>query len=342
MTQRQPHSHWKSVLTGITRSVHDLLSERVIISCARALALVSMCALVFSITALHAAPKAFAAQAKPPTDWSFYMTSASTSTAYNLGCNQGHFDAGYNPVVSSEVVLDFGGQLGDGSGSLMINGMQISNAQIQAVAEAFSRGYWICTGNDSTSTLYLGIGTNNSYYDVSYAGGQTWANNVAGVQAYNKSMGYTAQVAMFGANDIETWCDKYGNNCVSPTPVKDWVSGFSSVPGGYKYFDYGSADGCPTNSSNNGWCNPGWSQYDFWYLSWGAPAALAVPEIYYSGNAQQWAMISLYGWQYQRSLIYFPGPMDEYDLNNTTLTSSQAWNDLWTDLNNNSGTAEDM
>jgi hypothetical protein len=58
--------------------------------------------------------------------------------------------------------------------------------------------------------------------------------------------------------------------------------------------------------------------------------------------AQQWAMISRYGEQYQSHRIYFQGPMDEYDLNNTTLTSSQAWNDLWTDLNNNSATAANM
>jgi len=320
--------------------VRVLFSKRVSISCLRVLALMSLCALLSSTITLYRTPKVFALQAKPPTDWSFYISSASTSTAYNLGCNQGHFDAGHSPVINSEVVLDFGEQYySDGSGGvLLLSGIQISNAQVQAVTEAFARGYWICTGNDSTSTLYLAIGINN-YGNATSASGTTWGNNVAAAQAYNKSMGYTSQVVMFGANDIESWCP---SNCVSPSAVISWVNGFSSVSGGYKYFDFGSADGCPQYSSNNGGCNGAWNQYYYWYLSWGATAALALPEIYYPAQAQQWAMISLYGAQYRSAPVYMQGPMDEYDLDNTTLTASQAWNDLWTDLNNNSATAQSL
>lgn len=301
----------------------------------------TLCTLLSTtVTLSGATSKAFAMEAQPPTDWSFYITSANTSTAYNLGCNQGHFDAGHSPVVSSEVILDFGEQYySDGSGGvLLLSGIQISNAQVQAVAEAFSRGYWICTGSDSTSTVYIGIGINN-YGNSTYASGVTWGNNVAAVQNYNQSQGFASQVAMFGANDIESWCP---NNCVSPSAIMSWVNGFSSVPGSYKYFDFGSADGCPPYSSNNGGCNGAWNQYDYWYLSWGAPAALAVPEIYYAVQAQQWAMISLYGAQYQSSTIYFQGPLDEYDLDNTTLTAPQAWSDMWNDLNSNSSTAISM
>ena len=53
-------------------------------------------------------------------------------------------------------------------------------------------------------------------------------------------------------------------------------------------------------------------------------------------------MISLYGAQYQNATVYMQGPWDGYDLDTTGLTSSQAWNDLWTDLNNNSATAQNM
>lgn len=125
--------------------------------------------------------------------------------------------------------------------------------------------------------------------------------------------------------------------------TNNWVQGFASVSG-YDYLDFGSADGCPTNSSNNGPCNNGWNQYDVWYVSWGAPPAFPTPEIYYSALAQQWAMISLYGAQHQGSYgtVYMQGPWDEYDLDNSTLTASQAWTDLWTDLNNNSATKQSM
>lgn len=334
-------SYLKSAYASITCIARVLFSKRVGISSLRAVAIMSICALLGAGITLSSAPsKAFAAPATPPTDWSFYITSASTSTAFNLGCSQGHFDSGHSPVIDSEVILDFGEQYySDGSGGvLLLSGIQISNAQIQAVTEAFSDGYWDCTGTDSTSVLYLGIGINN-YGNSTYASGVTWGNNVAAIQNSNKSKGYTAQVAMYGANDIESWCP---SNCVSPSAVMSWVNGFSSVPGSYKYFNLGSADGCPAYSSGNGACNGAWNQYDYWYLSYGAPAALSVPEIYYAIQANQWAMISLYGSQYQAARIYFAGPLDEYDLDNTTLTAPQAWSNLWNDINSNTATTDNM
>lgn len=277
---------------------------------------------------------AFAVQAKPPTDWSFYMKTTSTSTAYNLGCNQGKFDSGQSPVVNSEVVIDFGGQNSSGSGTLMINGVSISNSQIEAVAEQFSYGYWVCTGGDTTSVLKLGLGTNNSYYDVSSSGGNTWANVVAAVRSSNHTNGYDSQVNVGGANDIEpSWA--------SWSSTKAWIDGYAGVNPAY-YLNYGSADGCPSTSSGNGACNNGWNQYDVWYACWGSPPAFPTPEIYYGVNAQQWAMISLYGAQHQSGRVYMQGPWDEYDLDTSTLTSTQAWNDLWTDLNNNSATTQSM
>lgn len=54
-------------------------------------------------------------------------------------------------------------------------------------------------------------------------------------------------------------------------------------------------------------------------------------------------MISLYGAQHQANgTVYMQDPWDEYDLDNSTNTASTAWNELWTDLNNNSATAQSM
>ncbi len=335
MSQHQQYSLGTFVIAGVTRilrSVRALFSERVIFECARVLALASLCALLGSMVAMHATPKAFAVQAKPPTDWSFYMLSTSTTTAYNLGCNQGNFDRSHSPPINSEVVLDFGQHY---YGNVyMLSGITITHTQVQQMAEAFAHGYWVCTGSDLTSVLTLGIGINNYGSWVTYANGQTWGNDVAAVQAYNQSHGYASQVGMMGAGDLEPdW------NSFSVT--KNWVQGFSSVSG-YDYLDFGDAGGCPQYSSNNGSCDNGWNQYDEWYVSWGALPALPTPEIYRDFMARQWAMISLYGAQHQNAKVYMQGPWDGYDLDNTGLTSSQAWNDLWTDLNNNSATAQNM
>lgn len=340
MLQCQLRSLLKSVHTRIlcvTRGVHRLFGEQFFIPCARMLALLSICALLGTFFAVQGTPKAFAIQAKPLTDWSYYMTTSDTSTAYNWGCDQGTADASTSPVSNSEVVLDFGGQFSDGSGALMINGVGITNAQLEAATEAFAHGYWDCIGtNNSTSTMRLGIGTNNSYYDVSYAGGQSWVNDVAAIESYVKTQGWSSQVVILGANDLEPG---FGD---APSATS-WAQGFASVSG-YMYINYGSADGCPQYSTGNGTCNNGWDQYDVWYLSWGSPPALPAPEIYYYTQSRQWAMISLYGAQLggANNIVLMQGPWDEYDLDTTTLNQNQAWDALWTDLNNNSATAQNM
>lgn len=334
-----PHhqQYWlrKLVTWGIVRIgrvVRTLFSRTVLFECVRVLVLGSMTALLSLAVAMCVVPQAFALQAKPPTDWSFYVLSTSTTAAYNLGCNQGHFDASFSPPVNSEVVLDFGQHY---YGNVyLLSGITITHAQVQQIAEAFADGYWTCTDYDETSILTLGLGINNYGSWVTYANGQTWVNDVAAVQAYNRSAGYASQVGMMGGGDLEPGWNSY-------SVTNSWVQGFASVSG-YKYLDFGSADGCPTNSFHNGSCSNGWNQYDVWYVSWGALPALPTPEIYITALAQQWAMISLYGARYQKAIVYMQGPWDEYDLDNSTLTSSQAWNDLWTDLNQKSSTAQRM
>ena len=337
MSYDQQFPGWKIVSKGVTRlmrSIQVLWSERVVIPRVRVLTLMGMCALIGSVLIVHGTPQAFALQAEPTNDWSYYIYSASTSTAYTLGCDQGKYDSSHSNV-NSEVILDVGGEYSDTGGALTFSRIVLSNAQVEAIAEAFSQGYWVCTGSDSTSILRLGIGTNNSYSGVSYAGGQSWANMVAAVDSYNSAQGYNSQVAAEGANDIEpSWWN--------PSDSLSWSQGYASVSNSL-YIDYGSADGCPQNSSDNTiGCNNGWSQYDVWYVAWGSPPAMEVPEVYNTAQASQWAMLSLYGAQHQNSAIYMQGPLDDYWLDNSSLTPAQSWYYLWTDLNNNSDTAQNM
>ncbi len=290
-------------------------------------ALVSVCALLSPLFLLHGVQTAFAIPAKPPTDWSFYMFTPNSTQAYTLGCNQGKYDAGFNPVVNSEVVLDFGGPSGTGDGTLNYSG-------IESAGEQFARGYYVCTGGDTTSVLRLGLGTNNSA-DVTYNDGVTWANTVK-VVANWVSTYLTGQVVVIGANDIEPGWSSFA-------AAKSWVQGFIAG-GGSLYLDFGSADGCPSNKTGNAPCGSGWTQDNVYYVSWGAAPALPAPEIYYNPAVQpgyadmanQWAMISLYGAQAYNYPLVFQGPWDEYDMDNSTLTSQQAWNYLWTDLSKNS------
>lgn len=325
-------------LPSLNPFITVLLAKKAARRCALVLMLLSMCAVLSLVALFQGTSVAFALQTKLPTNKSFYMHFTGTGTssdAYNIGCNQGHTDA--SDRDDSLVILDFGGQLSDGSGSEMINGVIVSNSQIRAIAETVADGYFVCTGADTTTTMYLAIGTNNSLSDVSSSGGTTWYNNVQAVQNYDMSFGYWPQVKARGANDIEPG---FG----SAPAAKDWVNGYKTSvgTGGLTFYDYGSADGCPQTTSSNGACNNGWDQYYVWYDSYGSGVANPTPEIYFSSQANQWAMISLYGAQVHNRPLDIAGPLDEHDLDNSSNTATQAWDQLWNGVNAHSSTAQNF
>lgn len=351
MTQSPFHPIGKCLEGGtvfLLKRVRARLTTQAAGLCTRVLAVLSLCLLLGSVLTIQGTSQAFAARAIPAvqaqahTNWSFYMNSSSTSRAHTLGCNQGHADATYHD--NSLVILDFGAQASNGSGAYFPGTSTfISNSQIEAVAEAFSSSYYVCTGSDTTTVLSLGIGTNNSGSNVGSANGRTWAHVVSAVQSYNQSHGYSSQVAMYGANDLESWCDSPpGAACRSASAAINWANGYSSV-GGSLYFNFGSADNCPTNSYSGGSCgNTGWTQYDYWYLSWGNPAAVPTPEIYHDSWATQWEMIDLYSVYHHGGRMTFWGPMDEHDLDGSTDTATQAWDALWNALHTHTSTAQNL
>jgi hypothetical protein len=272
-------------------------------------------AAAFGVLLPASAAQAFA---KPPVDWSFYISTSDTVKAYQLGCNQGQYDHNLGNI-NSDVVLDFGGQRSANDGTIRINdGAFMSYATIESVAESFAQGYYYCTGADVSSLLFLELGTNNSAYNVSNAGGVAWGNMVKDVVNFVNS--HYGQVIVQGANDIEPSWHTYGG-------THDWALGFGATSGTF-YMNYGSADGCPTTSDNNGGCNNGWNQYDVWFISYGYSPAITAPEIYFYAQAQQWTQISHYGRDHQAKAAHYTAPWDENDLDSHTFTTQQAWDNL--------------
>ncbi len=287
-----------------------------------------MCVVSLALLDVHPA----LAAPNPPADWSYYVTVYDTTNAYNLGCDQGTFDKSQSPYANSLVILDFGVQTSSGSGTIAtFTNATLTNSQVSNMVYQFARGYFNCTGIDSTSILDLGVGTNDSdnYSTSTYSAlGTDWANLMESINSSLAGSGYTAQVQLYGANDIEDW---YGAGTYVPaSDANAWVNAYAAAanPG---YFDYGDADGCSTTTDTNTACANGYDQYDYYYYSWGAAPALAVPEIYYSGSAWQWTRISQYASIYQ-SAMRFDAPMDEHDIDSSTLTASQAYSDLFSDL----------
>lgn len=179
----------------------------------------------------------------------------------------------------------------------------------------------------------LGVGTNNSLGDISTGGGHTWASLVNAVVSSADGREVASQVTFWGANDIEAW---YSNT--SAVGTKNWASGFNSTTA-QLYVDFGSADGCPTNryTSGHGYIcrtaeNAYFTQYSYWYLSWGNPAALPVPEIYNSAMGPQWSEICQYGVAERSSEMIFQAPLSDHALDPGSLSPSQSWAGLWNAL----------
>jgi hypothetical protein len=263
---------------------------------------------------------------RPHLSESFYVETPSTTWAYNNGCSNGSWDLQHNYALRYDI-LDFGGQTS--TGALNVNNQSMSASQIKASVEEYAHGYYNCSGS---TTLYLGVGTNNSVSQISTTGGAAWANMIDSIGASSMGQVVASQITFRGADDIEDWY-----STTSAGAAEQWAQGFDGATTRL-YNDFGDASGCSQTSYayNNGHgltcssTNSSFTQHAYWYLSWGEPAALATPEIYNSGMPQQWREICLFGYyEENQAMIWFTGPLTQ----NHTYTAVDSWNDFWNDLN---------
>ncbi len=244
------------------------------------------------------------------------------------GCSQGLLDAlnGHGSLV----ILDFGGQLGDGDGTrALTDTFNFTNSDIESIAIEFAVGYFVCTAGDLETTLDLAIGTNNAYEDVDKAGGEAWAKLVNRVdETIDETPEEALQVVAAGADDLE---DGYSDG----EAANQWATGYNEQAEWWMD-DFGDAGGCPADSHDNGACTGGyggWDQNLEYLLAYGDAVDDATPEIYYNPppgspvNAEQWAEIAVYAHDTLAGCMSFIGPLDQGGAEESN-TATQAWNQL--------------
>ncbi|MCA1833293.1 MAG: hypothetical protein ABR548_00615 [Actinomycetota bacterium] len=277
---------------------------------------------------------AAAATAPAPTT-SRYMKSTDASVLDRQGCAQGQ------SVQQGAIVLDFGRPAVSGTsyGTIIFGANTFrSVAQIEAAAKSFLTGYWRCSPYYTRITLL--IGTSNYGGSVSYSHGKAWSGMVNNVLAWIGSQQYTVQEDVAAGSDIElSWN--------TATASRTWVDGYGSIDVRPAY-DYGDAAGCPPYGS----CNNGWRQEDVWYVSWGAPPAWPLPEIYTTNAsmASEWYRMSLYGYSAHGYRMNIGGAMTQYQAcldvggcsTGTNNTPSAGWSQLYGKLNADSRTAQSL
>lgn len=298
---------------------------------------------------------AYATPTPPPYTTSWYMDTTDPTTlptaAYSMGCTLGTHDKNTAGTQDNVVILLFGKPAyvnsiygtydwtSYGSGSVFV-----TKSQIAATVEQFGKGYWVCTGSDTTSQLYVAAGVNNSGSGVTYNHGSAWATMTTSINSWISTNGYSSQVKVRAAGDMEP-------DFNSSSSTIAWVNGYTASYGsGLWLYDVGSASGCPIsgNPTANSPCNNSWVLDNVWYVSWGTYPLYPIPEIYNTAgaNASQWYLISLYSYLYKGGPLYFPGVLTQSQacqqvggcsgINNTP---AQGWTQLYNALNADSRTA---
>jgi hypothetical protein len=304
---------------------------------------------------------AIATPASPPTVSSRYISALTQSDLYDRGHSLGVRVKNNQPNLQDVIViLDFGGQTQDGSGTWGAtrfgNGLAnfASMSWIKGAVEQFGLGFFDGTNTDTSAQLHLGMGTNNAVR-VGGPPGTQWVNAVVDVQTWFETHGETGfhiseQVTAYGANDIEPgFCvgDYYYNPSVTcPEASRAWTDAFDNGSG-HRYYNFGSCDGCPTDSNPNPGMPDPWSRDDIWYVSYGAEPGLILPEIYAESgvNAEQWEHIAIWGHTSSNCdtcglTMIFSGSLTQYDAcsqrggcNGTDNTATEGWDQLWDELN---------
>jgi hypothetical protein len=277
----------------------------------------------------NATAKAAAAAATlPPVTFSRYV---GTANMYTMGCNQGRASDAQGQHTQL-VLLNFGdpGWNSAGTFGAWDNGLGgfVSNAAIEADVKTYMQGFWDCTVAGSKSFLDVAPGVTNHGSGINSANdralGVAWGAMVKDLNSWISSKGYTTQLSGRGAADFEPG---YG----APAHALAWAAGFGSS--GAIYYDFGSADGCPPY----GPCDNGWTQAVEYQLAWGNATALAVPQIYNSAMAQEWASISAWGAAHgSAGRIVFTAALSQYQAcldvgspcSGTDDTPLQSWQQL--------------
>lgn len=231
------------------------------------------------------------------------MANASGAEIGKLGC--------LNSDVSGRMTLFFGAptDVNNNFGVTLWGGANQTVSQVGELVKEFVRGYvWCRKGGQQ---ILIGVGTSNSGADTKSnewmaAHGHAWAQMVKAVGAWVDAT-YPGIARIFGAWDGEpSWSNFFKADM--------WLQGYNGVPGNRTLHAHVSADGCPQNNSDDGWCNNGWRQGHVWHVAWRFDPSLPMPQIYATSgaNARQWQRIDEWGARFRSDGIFFTGLMTQY------------------------------
>src|SRR4029077_6456110 len=294
-----------------------------------------------------------AVPAAPPATTSYYVYGAylaqcgpGTTTAcplYNFGAST--YSSSSTP--SGLVILAFGAPCYNPN--TLVYGTQLFNtyvctpdSQLASLANAWIRGYESANATRTMPTI-LGLGSSNSItgadppgYNLTpsqmYTAGFGWFQNVVKPVA-TSTTGLAAPLTVWAASDIEQsspYPDGSPPDWYQAYITRPWLDGYQAAAGTVVGTKCGATT--PYQMINFGDYvvpnKPGWTPADVYFVSWGAPLACALPEIYYLANATEWKQLNDWAASQHLAQIQFTGVMTE-DGQGGTLSANDSWTALY-------------
>jgi hypothetical protein len=179
------------------------------------------------------------------------------------------------------VILDFGKPSfkHHGYGTILFSGRFARNHKITTAMVAYARGYVSCLPKGSDASITLARGTSNYSPTVpsSYTAGVRWARATNKLGRILHHEGLDKHVQAAAADDAEpAWDPRFRK-------TRDFFHGFRVATHGHTLYNYGSLDGG---------VGAVWSAKQAWYVAGGIRHTKALPEIYNSAMAAQWAELA--------------------------------------------------
>jgi hypothetical protein len=198
------------------------------------------------------------------------------------------------------VILDFGKPAFEhgGYGTILFSGRFATNRRITNAMAAYAHGYVRCLPNGSTASIEVARGTSNYHPSVpsAYEAGVRWARETNRLGARLARSGLAAHVESAAADDAEPAWDR------SFRKTRRFFHGFRVAVHGHTLFDYGSLDGG---------VGAVWSARQAWYVAGALRHTKALPEIYNSAMAREWAELArIARGRYHRD-VHFAGVMTQ-------------------------------
>ena len=198
------------------------------------------------------------------------------------------------------VILDFGkpAYYHGGYGTILFSGRFAPNRKITNAMLGWANGYVSCLPEGSTAAIELARGTSNYHPSVpsAYAAGVRWARETNRLGLKLSRKGLDVHVESAAADDAEPAWDPAFRN------TKEFFHGFRASVHGHTLFNYGSLDGG---------IGAVWTARQAWYVSGGLRHTKAIPEIYNSAMAAQWAELArIARGRYHRG-VHFAGVMTQ-------------------------------